>query len=45
MDNEIDTTIADRGDSIPSEMLDEIVAEYERGVMFDGQRLVAIGGE
>lgn len=24
-------------------MLDEIVAEYERGVMFDGQRLVATG--
>ena len=26
-------------------VLDEIVAEYERGVMFDGQRLVATGGE
>ena len=25
--------------------LDEIVAEYQRGVMFDGQRLVATGGE
>ncbi len=45
MDNEIDPTIADRGDSIPLEMLDEIVAEYERGVMFDGQQLVATGGE
>lgn len=45
MDNEIDPTIADRNDSIPFEMLDEIVAEYERGVMFDGQQLVATGGE
>ena len=44
MENEIDSTIADRSDSIPDETLDEIVAEYERGVMFDGQRLVATGG-
>ena len=44
MENEIDSTVADRSDSIPDEMLDEIVAEYERGVMFDGQRLVATGG-
>ena len=45
MKNEIDSTVADRSDSIHDEMLDEIVAEYERGVMFDGQRLVATGGE
>ena len=45
MENEIDSTVADRSDSIPDEMLDEIVAEYERGVMFDGQRIVATGGE
>ena len=44
MENEIDSTAADRSDSIPDEMLDEIVAEYERSVMFDGQRLVATGG-
>ena len=40
MDNEIDSTIADRSDSIPAEMLDEIVAEYERAVAFDGAQLV-----
>ena len=41
MDDEINISIADRDDAVPLEMLDEIVAEYQRAVMFDGQHLVA----
>ena len=41
MTDEIDVTIADRDDELPIEMLDEIVAEYRRAVMFDGTGLVA----
>lgn len=40
MTDEIDVTIADREDQVPMELLDEIVAEYQQAVMFDGIQLV-----
>lgn len=43
MDDEIDVTIADRDDAVPMDLIDEIVAEYARSVMFDGQQLVPVG--
>lgn len=44
MDDEIDVMIADRDDAVPMDFLDEIVAEYQRSVIFDGQQLLATGG-
>ncbi len=44
MTDEIDVTIADRDDEVPMELLDEIVAEYQRNVLCDGMRLVAAEG-
>lgn len=44
MNDEIDVKIADRDDAVPLDFLDEIVAEYQRNVIFDGQQLVAAGG-
>lgn len=41
MPDEIDVTIADRADEVPMELFDEIVAEYQRNVLFDGVRVVA----
>lgn len=41
MDEEINVAIAERADAVPLDMLDDIVAEYHRNVMFDGVRMVA----
>ena len=41
-DDEIDVSIADPADQVPAVMLDDIVEEYLRGVIFDGVRLVAV---
>ena len=40
-DDEIDVSIADPTDQVPEDMLDDIVEEYLRGVIFDGVRVVA----
>ena len=42
MTDEIDVSIADRDDEVPLEMLDEIVAEYQRNVLCDGLRVVVV---
>ena len=42
MTDEIDVTIADRDDEVPMELLDEIVAEYQRNVLCDGLRVVVV---
>ena len=40
VDDDIDTSLADREDAVPIEMLDEIVAEYQRNIIFDGVALI-----
>ena len=42
MPDEIDVSIADRDDEVPLEMLDAIVAEYQRNVLCDGLRVVVV---
>ena len=42
MPDEIDVSIDDRDDEVPLEMLDEIVAEYQRNVLCDGLRVVVV---
>ena len=42
MPDEIDVSIADRDDEVPLEMLDEIVAEYQRNVLCDGLLVVVV---
>lgn len=44
MDADIDVTIADREDAVPLDFLDEVVAQYQRNVVFDGQQLRAMEG-
>lgn len=44
MDDDMDVAIAERADTVPLEFLDDIVAEYQRAIIFDGQQLVAAEG-
>ena len=42
-DDDLDLALADRDDAVQMELLDEIVAEYERDLFYDGVRIVSRG--
>ena len=42
MQDDVDVALADRDDAVPEDWLDEIVAEYQRNIIFDGVRVQAL---